>query len=64
MGRTEIELKINHVRLEDLPPADQARIKYHRNLLRMEVGRIIYERLQRELAKERKQKTNNGKEAK
>ena len=64
MGRTEIELKINHVRLEDLPPADQARIKYHRNLLRMEVGRIVYERLQCELAKERKQKTNNGKETK
>ena len=64
MGRTEIELKINHVRLEDLPPADQARIKYHRNLLRMGVGRIVYERLQRELAKERKQKTNNGKETK
>ena len=63
MGRTEIKLKINHVRLEDLPPADQARIKYHRNLLRMEVGRIVYERLQRELAKDSKRKKTNGKDA-
>jgi len=64
MGRTEIELKVNYVRLEDLPPADQARMKYHRNLLRMEVGRIVYERLQRELAKDSKRKKTNGKDAK
>jgi len=64
MGKTEIELKVNYVRLEDLPPADQARMKYHRNLLRMEVGRIVYERLQRELAKDSKRKKTNGKDAK
>ena len=64
MGRTEIELKVNYVRLEDLPPADQARMKYHRNLLRMEVGRIVYERLQRELAKDSKRKKTKGKDAK
>ncbi len=64
MGRTEIELKVNYVRLEDLPPADQARMKYHQNLLRMEVGRIVYERLQRELAKDSKRKKTKGKDAK
>jgi len=60
MRGKQIELKVNHVRLEDLPPADQARIKYYRKLLRQDVGRLVAKMLERELAKDSKQKNDKS----
>jgi len=60
MRGKQIELKVNYVRLEDLPPADQARIKYYGKLLRQDIGRLVAKMLERELAKDSKQKKDKS----